>query len=66
MPTTESGRELVSKYLDKNNISIVSLATTYGVGKMYMSQVLSGVKQNPAANAMILKIIDDLKIRGSD
>jgi len=66
MPTTATGRELINDYLDKNHITIISLATTYGVGKMYMSQVLSGVKQNPAANAMILKIIDDLKIRGSD
>lgn len=66
MPTTASGRELINKYLDKNNISVVSLATAYGVGKMYMGQVLSGAKQNPSANALILKIIEDYKIRGDE
>jgi hypothetical protein len=62
MPTTLPGRELIKKYIDHNSISVASLGRMYGVGKMYMGEVLSGKKAGPAANALILKIIDDLKI----
>ncbi|WP_125767337.1 XRE family transcriptional regulator [Lapidilactobacillus wuchangensis] len=62
MPTTLPGRELIKKYIDQNSISVASLGRMYGVGKMYMGEVLSGKKSGPSANALILKIIDDLKI----
>ncbi|GEK28873.1 hypothetical protein [Furfurilactobacillus siliginis] len=63
MPTTLAGRELIKKYLDENSISITSLATTFGVGKMYMTQVLSGDRKSAAANALVLNIIETFKIR---
>jgi hypothetical protein len=63
MPTTLSGRELINQYLKDNHITITSIAAMYGKGKMYVTQVLSGEKQNPAANALILRIIEDFKIR---
>jgi spore maturation protein SpmA len=63
MPETLSGRELIRKYLDENDVSITSLATTFGVGKMYMVQVLNGERHSAAANQLVLKIIDAFKIR---
>ena len=63
MPTTLAGRELIKKYIDDREISITSLATAFGVSKMYMTQVLSNTKKSPAANVLVLKIIEDLKIR---
>lgn len=63
MPTTLGGRDLIKDYLSENKISITSLATTYNVGKMYMTQVLDGTKTSAAANQLVLKIIDDFKIR---
>ncbi|MDT7019332.1 XRE family transcriptional regulator [Levilactobacillus namurensis] len=63
MPTTLAGRQLIREYLDENDISITSLATTFGVGKMYMAQVLSGSQSSPSANALVLKIIETFKIR---
>lgn len=66
MPTTLAGRELIRKYIDDHNISITSLATTFGVGKMYMTQVLSGTKHSPAANVLVLSIIETFKIRPTE
>ncbi|WP_461240790.1 XRE family transcriptional regulator [Paucilactobacillus sp. N302-9] len=66
MPTTLGGRDLVKDYLKENKISIASLATTYSVGKMYMGQVLDGTKTSAAANKLVLKIIDDFKIRAKE
>ncbi len=63
MPTTLAGRELIKKYIDDRSISITSLATTFGVGKMYMTQVLAGTKKSAAANELVLKIIETFKIR---
>lgn len=66
MPTTLAGRELIKKYIADREISITSLATAFGVSKMYMTQVLSNTKKSPAANALVLKIIEDFKIRPND
>lgn len=63
MPETLAGRELINKYLDDHNISVTSLATMLGETTQYVSQVLSGKQRNPAANEMILQIIELLKIR---
>lgn len=63
MPTTQAGRELINAYLEEQHISITSLATMLGLGKMYVAEVLSGKKSNPAANELILKIIETFKIR---
>lgn len=63
MPTMLNGRQSIKEYLDDHDISITSLATAYGVGKMYLTQVLSGTKKSAAANELVLKIIEDYKIR---
>lgn len=63
MPETLAGRELINQYLDSHNISVTSLATMLGETTQYVSQVLSGKQRNPAANEMILQIIELLKIR---
>lgn len=62
MPETLSGREAIKKYLDDKQITIVSLAAMYGVGKMYMHEVLSGKKKSKSANELVLKVIEDFKI----
>lgn len=63
MPTTLAGRELINQYLKENSISVTSLATMLGLGKVYVNEVLTGKKNNAAANELILKIIETLKIR---
>lgn len=63
MPSTLVGRELVKKYLEDNNISNESLGAMYGYSKVYVGEVLNGNKTGPNANNLILKIINDLKIR---
>lgn len=62
MPTTLTGRELIKRYINNNSISIGSLGAMYNVGKVYMSQVLSGKKTTKAANELVLKIIEDFKL----
>lgn len=66
MPTTLTGRELIKQYIEENSVNIGSLGAMYNVGKVYMSEVLSGKKQTRAANALVLKIIDDFKLRPND
>lgn len=63
MPSTLTGREAVKKYLERNSISNESLGTMYDVSKVYIGEVLNGNKNGPKANALVLKIIDDFKIR---
>jgi antitoxin component HigA of HigAB toxin-antitoxin module len=63
MPATLAGRELINKYLDHNKISVTSLATMLGEKAQYVSSVLTGKQSNPAANELILQIIEMLKIR---
>lgn len=65
MPETLPGRSLIQDYLNENNISIASLAATFGVGRMYMTQVLNGDRKSAAANKLVLKIIDTFKIRAN-
>lgn len=62
MPTTESGRNLVKSYLDKNKINISDLAKMYGIGRQDATDYISGNKVSPAANRFILSIIHDFKI----
>lgn len=62
MPTTLTGRELIQRYIDKNEISITSLAAMYGISKVYMSNILSGKKTGSKPNAIILRIIEDFKL----
>lgn len=62
MPTSEVGRKLVRAYLDKNNISIASLAKMYGIGRQDATDYLSGKTTSPKANRFILSVISDFKI----
>lgn len=62
MPTTLTGRELIQRYIDKNEISVTSLAAMYGISKTYMSDILSGKKTGSKPNAIILRIIEDFKL----
>lgn len=47
MPSAVTGRELVKKYLEDNDISNESLAVMYGYSKVYVGEVLNGSKVGP-------------------
>ena len=63
MPETKPGREKIMEYLEENDISVTSLAVTYGIKKQGMSDFLTGRKITPRGNRIILKIISDLRIK---
>ena len=63
MPTQDIGRKKVKDFLEKNNISITSLAVSYGMTRAEMSSYVNGTVINAKSNKMILKIIEDLNIR---
>ena len=63
MPTQDIGREKVKDFLEKNNISITSLAVSYGMTRAEMSSYVNGTVINAKSNKTILKIIEDLNIR---
>lgn len=62
MPSTKTGRDLVQRYCEENEISIGDLAKMYGMTKSNVSDYLSGKLKGPAANRFILKVIHDFKI----
>ncbi|GEL14081.1 hypothetical protein FC15_GL000686 [Lapidilactobacillus concavus DSM 17758] len=66
MPTALTGRQLIKQYVDQHNVDLGSLGAMYGIGKVYMGEIISGKKQTRAANALVLKIIDDFKLRPND
>ena len=63
MPTPDIGRKKVKDFLEKNNISITSLAVSYGMTRAEMSSYVNGTVINAKSNKTILKIIEDLNIR---
>lgn len=63
MPTQDIGRKKVKDFLKKNNISITSLAVSYGMTRAEMSSYINGTVINAKSNKTILKIIEDLNIR---
>lgn len=63
MPTQDIGRKKVKDFLQKNNISITSLAVSYGMTRAEMSSYVNGTVINAKSNKTILKIIEDLNIR---
>ena len=63
MPETKPGREKIMEYLEENDISVTSLAVTYGIKKQDMADFLTGRKVTPRGNRVILKIISDLRIK---
>lgn len=66
MLTALTGRQLIKQYVDQHNVDLGSLGAMYGIGKVYMGEIISGKKQTRAANALVLKIIDDFKLRPND
>lgn len=62
MPTSKPGRELIKQYLQDNGLKVSNLAKMYGLTKQEVSNYLNGVKENPAANKFILKVIRDLHL----
>lgn len=63
MPETISGREAIKTYIQERKISLTSLGIMYGESKKYMHDVLEGKNTGTRANTLVLKIIEDLKIR---
>jgi len=63
MPSQDVGRKKVRDFLEKNNISITSLAVSYGMTRAEMSSYVNGTVINAKSNKTILKIIEDLNIR---
>lgn len=63
MSTQDIGRKKVKDFLEKNNISITSLAVSYGMTRAEMSSYVNGTVINAKSNKTILKIIEDLNIR---
>ena len=63
MPTSDNGLRLVNSFIEETGIEKMSLAAKYGVAKNVMIDILSGHLQSPKAHQVILRIIDDFKLR---
>lgn len=63
MPNTNSGRQKILDYLDKNNITMTTLAVQYGMVRQDVTNILNGKLTNPQANRFIARVIEDFKIR---
>ncbi|MEG0679920.1 MAG: hypothetical protein RR439_08790 [Carnobacterium sp.] len=64
MPETTNGREKVLNFLEESDINFVDLGVMYGMTKQDVTSYLTGkLKNTPAANKLILKIISDFRIR---
>ena len=63
MPTSDNGLKLVNSFIEETGIEKMSLAAKYGVAKNVMIDILAGRLQSPKAHQVILKIIDDFKLR---
>lgn len=63
MPVDDHGLNLVNEFITTNGIEKMSLAAKYDVAKNVMIDTLSGRLPTPQAHKIILKIIDDFKLR---
>lgn len=63
MSNLDNGRAAIKAYMKENNIVMDDLATAYGVSRVRMQQILDGHWSGPKANATILEIIRDHRIR---
>ncbi|MEY8537555.1 XRE family transcriptional regulator [Lactococcus muris] len=63
MPEFNPGLEKIKAYMKDNHILAVDLATTYGIKKSDMSDILNGKDTSPRAAKIIVKIVRDLTIR---
>ena len=66
MPVDDHGLNLVNEFITTNGIEKMSLAAKYDVAKNVMIDTLSGRLRTPQAHKIILKIIDDFKLRQKD
>lgn len=63
MPALKPGRDLVSKWLKEEGVSIQALANCYGLSRQEATNYINGSKVTPKGNRFILKVIDDFKIK---
>ncbi|MBE9390130.1 XRE family transcriptional regulator [Vagococcus salmoninarum] len=63
MTETKEGREKIIYFIERTNKNISDMAVMFGVSKQRLGQVLNGEAQGPAANELILTIINAFKIR---
>lgn len=63
MTETKDARTKIISYIEESNKKISDLAVMFNVSKVYMSNVLNGKQTGPAANELILTIINAFKIR---
>ena len=63
MPTSDNGLKLVNSFIEETGIEKMSLAAKYGVAKIVMIDILAWRLLSPKAHQVILKIIDDFKLR---
>ena len=58
-----SDKAFLNEFITTNGIEKMSLAAKYDVAKNVMIDTLSGRLRTPQAHKIILKIIDDFKLR---
>ena len=63
MPTSDNGLKLVNSFIEQTGTEKMRVAAKYGVAKNVMIDILSGHLQSPKAHQVILRIIDDFKLR---
>lgn len=64
MPDSQVGHQKVLDFIEVNDISIVDLATKYGMSKQDLTSYLTGrLRNNKKAHEVVLRIISDFKIR---
>lgn len=66
MSDINTGRLLVSKFMEGNNITKEDVAAAYGLKRPWVSKVLNGTDTGPSANKLILTIIRDYRLREED
>ena len=63
MPSNDPGLKLVNSFIEETGTERMSLAAKYGVAKNVMNEILAGNLTSPTAHRVILKIINDFKLR---
>lgn len=63
MPDTTIGRIKIREYFDAHKITLVSVATYFGIPKQDLNDYLSGKNQSKKAHDTLTAIIEYYKIR---
>lgn len=66
MSNLDNGRKAIKAYMKNNDISEQTLATAYGVSRIWIQRILRGSETGRAANSLVLEIIRDFKIRENE